>query len=467
MSLAAAVGLFILLIAVVNFVNLVTARSRSRLKEVGVRKVMGSNRFQLMLRFIYENGLLILLSSVLSVFVVKTFVQLLNNNLTVLDLQLEFKWVHIFFIFVAACITILLATVYPAMVLSAFKPVQALKNKVEVQKGTKFSTRKSLVTFQFVMVQLFVIAAIILAFQMDHIKNSSLGFEREAVVITEAPDQEKLEVYRNKLLTDGGISKVSFGSGPPMAVNGLQLGTTHRLPEQLEEESLDTEMKIGDVNYLDFYNLELLAGRNFLTNKEEFDEFIVNETFLKSYGWKPEEAIGEKIQINEGQAIIVGVVKDFHNNSLQYEISPCIILNWTYFQNNAFIKLADAKYTSLANIEKNWKETFGNSIYKLQFLDDAIEREYTVENMIFIGFGIFSVLAIIIGCLGLFGLMSFVVAQKKKGNRNTKSVGRFTFGEFFLFREGIYRAGRFGIFNIVSDSVLFYESMVARFYVSN
>ncbi|MGB7393540.1 MAG: ABC transporter permease [Pricia sp.] len=414
LSTAVVVALFILLIAIVNFINLITAQSRSRLKEVGVRKVMGSNRFQLMLQFLYENGLIILLSSLLSVFAVQIFIQLLNDNSTVLNLQMDFNGMHLAFILLIACVTILLAAVYPALVLSAFKPIQALKGKVEVHKGPKVNTRRTLVTFQFIIVQVFVIAAIILAFQMGHIKNSGLGFEREAVVITEIPDQEKLEVYRDKLLADGGISKVSFGSGPPMAVNGLQLGTNYRLPEQSEEESMGAEMKIGDVRYLDFYNLELLAGRNFLTNKEAFDEFIVNETFLKSFGWNPQEAIGKKVQINEGPATIVGVVKDFHNNSLQHEISPCIIVNWTYLQFNAFIKLADTDYTSLAVIEKSWKETFSNAAYDFQFLDDAIEREYTVENMIFNGFGIFSLLAIIIGCLGLFGLMSFIIAQKRK-----------------------------------------------------
>ncbi len=145
-----------------------------------------------------------------------------------------------------------------------------------------------------------------------------------------------------------------------------------------------------------------------------FDVFIVYETFLASFGWNPEEAIGKKIQINEGQATIVGVVKDFHNNSLQYEITPCILLNWTYYQSHAFIKMGDSNYTALNTIKSNWEETYTNAIYDFQFLDDAIAKQYTVENMIFTGFGIFSVLSILIGCLGLFGLMSFVVARKRK-----------------------------------------------------
>ena len=169
--------------------------------------------------------------------------------------------------------------------------------------------RKSLVLFQFVVVQLFVIAAVVVAVQMNHFKNKSMGFSSDAVVMTPTPEFDKLEVFRNSLLENNGISKVAFGSGPPMAIDNFQLGTNFRLPQQSEGEALQAEMKIGDINYLDFYGLELLAGRNFTTNKEAFDEFIVNETLLKSYGWKPEEAIGKKIQINEGPATIVGVVK--------------------------------------------------------------------------------------------------------------------------------------------------------------
>ncbi|MFS4454721.1 ABC transporter permease [Maribacter sp. 2304DJ31-5] len=414
LTISTVVALFILLIALINFINLVTAQSHSRSKEVGIRKVMGSKRSHLVLQFIFENAFIILFATALSIIVIQGLIQLLNNNLSIIELQLEFEAIHLLYILFTITSAIVLAAIYPAVILSRFKPIQALKNTFNNATDTKINLRKSLVTFQFVMVQLFVIAAIILAFQMNHFKKSELGFHRESVVITESPNYEKSTVFREKLLADGGISKVAFGSGPPMAVNGLQLGTNYRLPEQPAEESRAAEMKIGDLHYLNFFNLELLAGRNFLSNKEAFDEFIVNETFLTSFGWKPNEAIGKKIQINEGQATIVGVVKDFHNNSLQHEISPCIFLNWIYYQNNAFIKMGDSNYTALENIKNNWEDTYTNAIYEFQFLDDAIAKEYTIENMVFTGFGTFSVLSILIGCLGLFGLMSFIVNQKRK-----------------------------------------------------
>ena len=412
--LASGTAFLILLIVIINFVNMATAQSHARSKEVGVRKVMGGSRKSLIFQFLFENGLLILMAALSAIFVVKALLAFLNDHLNILKVNLSFEWMHLGLIALVAVITVILAAVYPAVVLSAFSPIRALKEKLGGRPGKAINLRKSLVTFQFALVQLFVIAAIVLFYQMDYFVNSDLGFSKEAVVITDIPNQDKSLVYRDQLLEEGGISKVAFGSGPPMAINGLQLGTNYRLPEQPETAAMEAEMKVGDTHYLDFYDLKLLAGRNFLSNKEAFDEFIVNETFLKPFGWSAEEAIGKQIQINEGPATIVGVVSDFHNNALQFEISPVIILNWKYFLNYGFIKLSHTEASALSTIENIWNGTFKNAIYKSQFLNDAIAREYAVERLIFIGFGIFSVLAIVLGCLGLFGLMAFIVVRKRK-----------------------------------------------------
>lgn len=406
------VALFILIIAIVNFINLLTAQSTSRSKEVGIRKVFGSKRFDLIFQFIFENSIVILCSLGLSLAILSFSLDQLNENLSVIDLQLTFGWNHMGLILLIGFSTILLAAIYPAFVLSGFKPIRALKNKIKFSGKDGVGVRKSLVVFQFVIVQIFVIAAIILGSQMEFFKNAPMGFSSEAVVTTPAPEFDKLEVYRNSLLESNGISKVSFGSGPPMAVEGLQLGTSFRLPRQSAEEALDAEIKVADTNYLDFYDLELLAGRNFTVNKEAFDEFIVNETLLKTYGWTPREAIGKKIQINEGQATIVGVVKDYHNNSLQSTISPCIIMNWTYYQNRAFVKIGNSE--PLEFIKDKWENIFTSSVFSYSFLDDSIKKEYVVERLVFNGFTVLSVLAICIGCLGLFGLMSFIVSSRKK-----------------------------------------------------
>lgn len=454
LNTAAVVAFFILLVALINFVNLVTARSHARSKEVGVRKVMGGSRMQLVSQFVWENGLIIVMAALFSVVLTQGLLNLLNNNFTIIDLNLKFRAIHFVLVAVIAMVTMVLAAIYPSVVLSAYRPIRALNNKVQNPGKLTGDLRKTLVTFQFVIVQLFVIAAIILGSQMDHFSTSELGFAKQAVVITENPDQGKSEVFREQLLAHSDVSKVAFGSGPPMAVNGFQLGTNFRRPEQPESEALDAEMKVGDVNYIDFFGLDLVAGRNFTTNKEAFDEFIVNETLLKTYGWTAEEALGKKIQINEGQATIVGVVSDFHNNSLQYEISPCIILNWSYYMQNSFVKLRDINPGSLEKVKKTWQATYTDSMYKLQFLNDAIAKEYAVERLTFAGFGVFSILAILLGCLGLFGLMSFIVAQKRKEIGIRKVLGASLLENVVFFSKKYIRL--VGLSFIIAAPLVYY-----------
>lgn len=429
------VALFILVIAIVNFINLLTAQSTSRSKEVGIRKVLGSKRLDLIFQFIFENSMVILGSLALSVVFLNILLSQLNENLSLIDLQLELGLNHIGLILVIGLSTIFLAAFYPALILSAFKPIRALRDKVQFSRRDGVSVRKSLVTFQFVMVQLFVIAAIVVSLQMDYFKSEPMGFSSDAVVMTPAPDFGKLEVYRQSLLENNNISNVTIASGPPMAVDGLQLGTRFRLPEQSSEEALDAEVKIGDSHYLDFYEMELLAGRSFTTNKEAFDEFVVNETLLKPIGWSPQEAIGKRIQTNEGEATIIGVVKDFHNNSFQREITPCIIMNWTFFQNQAFIKIGSNNTETIDKIKEIWDNTFTGSTYSLSFLNDSIEKEYVLEQLVFKGFTILSILAICIGCLGLLGLMSFVVSRKKKEIGIRKVLGANILQIFSFFTK--------------------------------
>lgn len=415
--IAGVIALFILGIAIINFINLVTAQSTARSKEVGVRKVLGSRPVDLIYQFIFENSLLIIITITLSIGITTLLLQLLNNKLTIIDLQLAIQWQHISILLGVGIVTILCAAIYPAVILASFKPIQALKNQFSHKNRTGLSLRKSLLLFQFIVVQLFVIAAIVVSQQVKLFSNGDLGFSKEAVITTETPEYKKLDVYKEALLEDASITNVAFGSGPPMAVNGLQLGTNYRLSGTSIDEAMGSEMKIIGPNYIDFYGLELLAGRNISENKEAFDEFIVNEKIIQAYGWTPQEAIGKRITINEGEAPIVGVVKNFHNNSLQYEISPCILMNWAYFKNKAFIKTSTINPTTIGTIEDTWGSVFSKGVYKYHFLDEAIAKEYTIERLILNGFTIFSLLAICIGCLGLMGLMTFITA------RNTKVIG--------------------------------------------
>jgi ABC-type antimicrobial peptide transport system permease subunit len=408
------VGIFILLIAIGNFVNLVTAKSVIRAKEVGIRKTIGSTRFDLFKQFTLENTLLVAISVIFALGISVFLISEANAVFSVINLQLKLKWTDVGLIIGLGVITVLLGTAYPAFILSAFKPLQIIKNDLPLTRTRGVSVRKAVTVFQFAVVQLFVIATIIAAVQMDLFRNKSLGFDSEAVLMIPVPQADKIEIFKNQLNQNPEVRDITIGSGPPMAINGFQLGSRFRTSDMPESEGYETELKIGDSNYMEFYRLELLAGRNFKDNNANFDEFIVNERLLKSFGWTPEEAIGRKLTINEGEATVIGVARDFHNISLQHDISPCIIINWEYFKDQAFVKLSKINPEVIQSLEKSWKDTFTTAVFKYEFVDDSIAREYFVETLSFKGFTLFSIIAIIIGSLGLIGLMTFITTQRTK-----------------------------------------------------
>lgn len=412
---ATAIALFILIIASVNFVNMAIALAATRAREVGVRKVLGGSRTKLVLQFAGENTLLILIAVFIAIGLSQVSLAQLNNFLTILNLRLVFQWIDLIIAGAIGLTVILLSAIYPAFVLSSCTPAEALKNKMLVATQGKPSLRKVLIVLQFSIVQFFIIATLVIASQMHYIKNKDLGFTKEAVIMTPAPAFEKVESFRQNMLQQKTVTEVAFGAGPPITVYGIHLGTSFRLPGQSEEEGKPGQMKIGDLNYIDFFELQLIAGRNFSSLKQPFDELVVNEKLVSAMGWTPEEALGRPLTVNEGSGTIVGVLKDFHNASLQSEIKPCVMYNWIYLD-QAFIKInTSAGFAEpLAGIEKVWKEFMPEGVYQFVFLDELMERNYASENVTFQGFTVFAALAILIGCLGLFGLMSFITLRKTK-----------------------------------------------------
>jgi putative ABC transport system permease protein len=412
---ALAVAAFILIIAAVNFINLTTAQSAIRSREVGVRKVMGSSRLALIRQFVGEHAILISFALCLSLAVTQVSLDLLNDALNIINLKLVFLKSDFLIVCITGLVIIVLAAIYPAIVLSGYKPIDAIRTRIQVSATRRFSLRKSLIVLQFAVVQIFIIATIVVATQINYFRSTDLGFKPGSVTIVSAPEIPKLDAFRNSLLQLPGVEGVSYGSGPPVSIGDFALGTTFRLPSQPVEEGMEAEMKILDTTYLQFYGLELLAGRNISANKDWFEEFIVNEKVIQAMGWSPEEALGKRLMINEGEATIVGVVKDFHNTSLQEEISPCVFMNWKEFQWSTFIRTTKPNDPeTLAAIEKRWKSFSPEGVYKYSFLSDEMTANYKTENMVYSGFTLFSFLAITIGCLGLIGLMSFMTIRRAK-----------------------------------------------------
>ncbi|MEM1136786.1 MAG: ABC transporter permease [Bacteroidota bacterium] len=435
---AGAIAIFILLIACTNYVNMSTVLLTTRCKEVGIRKVMGSNRKQLIYQFFGENALLVFFAVIFSLVLVHSLISLLNKALYIIHLQLVYEPEVI----LAGCIIGIVATVlagaYPAFTLSAFQPITALKNKSGGKLAKGLSLRSVLTVLQFTIVTVLITATLVVNEQMGFIKEKPLVFNQKAIITTSIPNQKKRETFKNLLSSNTHIQSISFNSDPPTTTD-RQLGTNYRLPHQSEEQGQHAEMKGVDEHYLDFYNLQLIAGRNFIKSKERFDEFIVNETLIKAFGWQPEEALGKKLVINEGEATIVGVIKDFHNNSLQEEISPCVLINWNLWFDRASIQLNSTNNLSmsqaLAFIEKEWKETFPEWIYKYEFLEEHLAKNYAVEALIFQGFKMSAIMAIMIGCLGLIGLSTFITVQRTKEIGLRKVLGASVAGILFLLSK--------------------------------
>lgn len=442
---AIGVGLFMLLIAAINFINLATAQAAGRAREVGVRKVLGGSRLGLIKQFLHENIIVVLSSVIFSHVVTQMLLDQINDTLSLIRLKLTLDPLSIVLVIGAGVTLIMLSCLYPATVLSSYRPVEALKNRV-LHKNGNLSLQRILIVFQFAIVQLFVIGTLVVGTQMHFLKTKDLGFSKEdPILIADLREVDRGEALRQKLLQHPAIKDVSLSSGSPTTEYNHHFGTSFRLPGHREEDGKGAEEKGVDLNYLSFFNLKLIAGRNFSSMQPQFNEFIVNEKLVNELNLTPEQAIGQRLIINEGEAVIVGVVRDFHNNALQKGLSPCVLFNSSFWLERANIKIDPAADLAevTAFVERTWKQIYPDWVFKSEFLDDTLARNYAMEGLVFKGFTIFSALTIFIGCLGLYGLLNFITLRRTKevGIRKTlgASVSQIVtmFGKDFVIMVGI------------------------------
>jgi len=417
-------AVFLILIVSVNFVNLSTAQAIQRQKEIGVRKAIGSTRWQLFFQFMSETLVLALAAGFLAWNGLYVLLWLINQKLAFIDLNLQPDYhTWIFEIGLIGFVT-LLAGFYPALMLSNFKPAMAFKNTSQ-RKGSGISLRQGLIVFQFGITYCLLVATWIASDQMKFFRNKNLGFTQEAILVLNSPrNQEatKLDAFRQELLQYKGIKEVSFASGAPLTQNWY--GTDFRLKSEPITMARQAEMKGADVNYQKLYGLNLVAGQwlsraNFVPDSVGFNGFVINETMAKMLNLAPEKAIGQTLVINEGEAQIIGVVKDFHNTSLQQAIQPCVFMHQN-FQEQIHVQLLTNNgnfsnlHQTLGHLQQIWKQTFPADVYQYSFLDESLARNYFIEQLVFDAFKIFAAISIFISCLGLFGLITLVAAQRTK-----------------------------------------------------
>ncbi len=406
------IGIFILLIASINFINLATAQASRQAQEVGIRKVLGGSRMHLFVQYLSENSLILGVAIAVSLLLTTLCLRQINDLLAVFRLELSLRRDIIGISVLLALIVSALATVYPAIVVSAFEPVNALRGKIISFRDRSFGLHKFLIVLQFSIVLILGTAALVVYQQLRYFQNADLGFATDAIVTTEVPDGRQAEALRTRLLNQPAITEVTLATGAPTATE-IRNGTTARLPHQTEADGLESEMKSIDLHYLDFYQLKLIAGRNFTRTSEQFDEFIVNETLIDALGMSPEDALGQELVINEGRATIVGVVKDYHNNALQEEISPSVFINWDYGIYEAAVRVAGLS-DGLRQLKEGWEAILPQRIFEYDFLDEQLASSYLLEQIILKGFTTFAILAILIACLGLIGLTTFSLTRRTK-----------------------------------------------------
>ncbi|MBS1597339.1 MAG: ABC transporter permease [Bacteroidetes bacterium] len=436
------IAAFILLIACVNFINLSTAQAVNRAKEVGVRKVLGSNKSQLQMQFIVETFLIVTIAVVLAAGI--SFFALPSVN-RLLELSLSFNVLNnpaiILFLLTVTIVVTLLAGFYPSIVLSRFNPVNALKSKRATGNAKGISLRRGLVVFQFVIAQALIIGTLIIVKQMDFFMNQPLGFDKEAIVnVPFRPDStaSKLANYlRQQLLSVNGVQAVSFSSHTPVEDDN-DMWSTFKFNHAAKEEDFQAITKFADNEYVSTYKLQLVAGRN-LQQSDPTKEFLVNESLVRSLGFKkPEDILNKEVSIWNGliKCPVVGVVKDFNDRSFRQNVAPLLITTNITMYRQAAIKLATNNMSStMQSVKKIWEQTFPNYVYDYKFLDDKIESFYKQENQLSQLYKIFAAIAIFLSCLGLYGLASFMAVQRVKEVGIRKVLGASSGNIVYLFSK--------------------------------
>ncbi len=409
------VGIFILLISCINFINLNTALATFRFKEVGVRKALGGNRRQLIPQFLLETLLITILAVVLAVLLAQIGLVRLDSFL---GYQLSWRFLGIgrltLLIMLIVILVCMLAGYYPALVLSRLKPritFDAAKSK----GSSRGFFRKSLVGAQLVICQIILICTIVVSQQIDYFTTNSMGIDKEAVVEFPMPLQGKKysEIIRSELVNNVQVSSISFSNTG--AASGDSWGGEFNYQNGQQKINAYTQVKFIDQQYLDTYGITLLVGSN-ITDRDTTTAFLVNQSFVKAMQLaNPDLALGEFVEIWGRKAPIAGVVRDFNTRSLHEPIQPCIFMVDSETFHRGAVKFSGNNLPQfLTDIQHAWNTAFPQKIFQSNFLDESIASFYSDEKKISNLLSLFSGLAIIIGGIGLFGLITFVVTVKTK-----------------------------------------------------
>jgi putative ABC transport system permease protein len=412
------VGMLLIFIACVNFINMATAQSFKRAKEIGTRKVLGSSPSAIFLQFITETSYIVLCALLIAILWINLFLPVLNSWLqTTLSFNFLYDRNLLAFILLITIVITLAAGAYPALILSRVKPINALKNQINSQTRTSSFTRKSLIVLQNVIAQVLIISAVLITLQINYVKTTELGFDKSAVLMLPIPDnaKSKTDQLRNQLMTYPGIRDVSICYNPPSSL--LENGGSIKHDGHDWEKFVGFE-KVGDANYIKTFGIKLIAGRN-LIESDTAKEYLVNEMLAQKLGAKyPQQIIGHRFtagNLTQNPGTIVGVIKDFHSQSLYTAIAPEYITTSRANYKSVGVKLNTTNTAAaIAYIKNEWQSVYPQNVFEYHFLDEQIADFYQKEDLLNKLIRSSAIIAIAISCLGLLGLISLLTIQRTK-----------------------------------------------------
>jgi putative ABC transport system permease protein len=405
------VALVILLIASINYINLTTAKAAQRAREIGVRKIIGAAKSQLFFQFVSETIVVFLLAMSLSLLLVKLLFPLYNS---ITGKTLSFNLLDGAILQVLAItmgVTLIASAIYPAILLSSFRPLQAIKGKFSIGRGNHFM-RKGLVVSQFCFSVIFIISTIVIGRQLSYIQTKNLGMDKENVFRFGLKNMRgKYEAVKNELLRQPSIAGITAAGQDPLQVasNTVKNDWPGKDPAK---SFLITTLPV-ERDFLSTMQIRLKEGKGFTGTAADSTNYLLNETAIREMGIT--EPVGKPFSLYGKQGTIAGVVQDFHFKNMHQKIGPCVILWKPEWMGQLYVK-ARAGHTpeAIAAVQQLWKVYNPDSPFEYSFLDDAYNKMYAADQRVGLLFKVFAFITIFISCLGLFGLMTYTAQLKTR-----------------------------------------------------